>query len=172
MGFTVKINKKQVDDILKKLGSIGKAISQDDADKIGSQVVDNMKTVIARGTSPIAGNGRFEGYKHAGVKNKYPDNQKKKVPEKKSRPVNLFLYGDFIKSLTYKPSKVNGTNITTIYFNNPKSEKKEQGHRDGAGGQPKRPIIPQYNQGETFSKTIENIISRIARAAIKREIDR
>ncbi len=56
--------------------------------RVNQEVVeDQIKTSIARGLSPVKGQGRFEKYKD---KDKYPGKKKG------SRPVNLFLSGDML----------------------------------------------------------------------------
>lgn len=111
-----------------------------------------LKT-IARGVSPITGK-RFDAYKDP---KKYPGN--KKPP----RPVNLKLSGDFLKSLRVKAVNVRRESIDyRVYFNKESSRKKEQGHREGAGGQPKRPIIPIESESYT-----DKIVVALKRAIVK-----
>jgi len=61
--------------------------------EVGQLVVDEMKTFIAAGVSPVRGHKRFENYKDP---DSYPGEQKSK------RPVNLNLSGDMLAALTYK----------------------------------------------------------------------
>mgnify|MGYP000355428565 FL=1 len=133
---------------------------------IGEAVIDEMQVVIAKGISPIKENGRFPAYKWADkkqlarksgskkkeadrfFKNKYPYSAQAKFPGKKERPVNLKLSGDFLKNLK---AKVLNTTLWIGFFEEPWTLY-EQGHREGVGGQPKRPIIP--NGDEELSQTI------------------
>lgn len=118
---------------------------------IGKELVEDFKASIEVGLSPIQGKGRYEGYKNP---TNYPDKIQNKFPNKKRRPVNLILSGDFLRTLIYKISLSN--NSITIGFFDKKSQKKEQGHREGYKGQPSRPIIPEGNE-----KIKSSIISKI-----------
>lgn len=134
---------------------------------VGEAVIDEMLKAIAKGISPIKGRGRFEAYKWAGKKNadrkkgakkksldlkysnKYPYSAQGKFPDKKERPVNLKLSGNFLSNLK---AKILGSSLYVGFFEEPWS-KYEQGHREGAKGQPSRPIIPS-GDGEEFSQSI------------------
>lgn len=100
-----------------------------------------------------------------GAKRGYPYNTKQfKAGTKFLRPVNLFLTGKFLQSLTFTVAKVGkGAKIEIGYFQ-PKQAVKEQGHREGANGQPKRPTLPR--KGESWAQTIQLDIMRILREAI------
>lgn len=92
------------------------------------------------------------------VKKFYPESVAKEFPSKKLRPVNLFLSGKFLESLTFKKIK---DGIELGFFNH--FEEYERGHREGANGQPQRPIVPQDR--EEFSRSImtrlEAILERL-----------
>lgn len=114
------------------------------ATAIGKIAVQGIKEFTEVGTSPIRGKLRFAAYINP---TRYPGNRKPR------RPVNLRLSGDFMDALTYKLSKdSSGYSVNVGYFDT-KNAKKEQGHREGANGQPKRPTIPV--QGEDFNVTIQ-----------------
>ncbi|MBK6381727.1 MAG: hypothetical protein IPF72_19525 [Chitinophagaceae bacterium] len=106
-----------------------------------------MRELIASGNSPIYGKGKFEKYKNP---KRYPG--KKKSHE----PVNLYLSGDFLKSLDYKliPDKI-GFKTKVGYFEEDQLVK-EQGHRKGTNKQPKRPTIPKGRE-----KYVDSIRSAI-----------
>lgn len=150
-------------------------IDRKDTMKIGEAVIDEIKTMASKGISPIKQNGRFPAYKWVGKANaivkvarsltgerkksakqkaanlkkgKYPYSVQRKFPGKRERPVNLFLSGDFLDSLKVIPL----ARGLRIGFFDKLSVKKEQGHREGANGQPKRPILP--TRGEEFSPSI------------------
>lgn len=150
-------------------------IDRRDMQKIGDAAIDEMKNLISKGISPIAGEGRFDAYKWVGkanaankiarslskdrrksarqiakeVKKKgYPYSVRKDFPDKRERPVNLYLSGDFLKNLKATPL-LSGVKIG---FSDSLSSKKEQGHREGVNGQPQRPIIP--NRDEEFNPSI------------------
>jgi hypothetical protein len=145
---------------------------------IGYLMVDEMSQAIEKGLSPIDKQGRFPAYKWAGKKNakkkenrglkgtkkfkrelgkslnqafanKYPYSVKKKFPQKRERPVNLTLSGDFMSNLGVK---VTGRGQFEIGYFERLAALKEQGHREGVNGQPSRPTIPL--RGETFSRSV------------------
>lgn len=137
-------------------------IKQQDLLKVGVAACNRMLELIARGISPIEGKGRFAEYKWAGnlkaikkqlgAKNskkiakaikssKYPYSAMKKYPNKKVRPVNLQLSGEFLNDLQ---PRVQGKELTIGYHG--KSALKESGHREGVNGQPSRPTIPIRNE--------------------------
>lgn len=80
----------------------------------------------------------------------YPYSVQHKYSDKKPRPVNLFLSGKFLESLIYKVNKKELKVV--IQFDDKLSELKEQGHREGVNGQPKRPIFPINS--ESLAKSI------------------
>lgn len=152
-----------------------KSLTRSELMAIGEGTVEEMKKAIAKGISPIAEAGRFPAYKWAGKANdvrkkarggsklkkkaatrlvkdikatKYPYNQRKKYPNKRERPVNIYLSGDMMENL--KPF-VTGL-VLEIGYKDELSAKKEQGHREGVNSQPKRPTIP--NNSEEFSPSI------------------
>lgn len=96
---------------------------------------------IKKGISPITGK-RFPAYKNP---ERYPGKRKPK------RPVNLELTGEFLSALEFTVRSGKNPTITIGFFDKENADK-EKGHREGAGGQPKRPIIP--NSSESFSKKI------------------
>lgn len=133
------------------------------AGKLGSTAVAGMKDLISSGISPIRGGsfgGKFPQYKN---RKKYPGDRKP------ATPVNLNLTGAFLDSLDYEVVQdKNGTYKVIIGFgSNSKSNDKERGHRDGANGQPKRPIIPQTKKREYLAVKIENQLSKILKARLK-----
>lgn len=172
-------------------------IDQKTGDQIGFVAVKEMKALIAKGITPIRGGpvtGKFPPYKaHKAAsgaskiarsltgarKNKakniakdakrgYPYNVQDKFPDKKVTPVNLKLSGDFLDSLTYEWKRLtNKIGRTLIFFNDSYQEDKEYGHRYGANGQPKRPIMPFQNAGEKLAATIDAKIAKILRARLK-----
>lgn len=129
--------------------------------QIGESFRDQMLQRISRGVSPINGKGRFPAYKNP---ENYPDRVRDRFPSKRRRPVNLRLSGEFLKNLDVRV-RVTGSRTTElkIGFFDKESIDKERGHRNGANGQPKRPIIPQGN--ETFVKEMtDNLLEEVADA--------
>lgn len=109
----------------------------------------------------------------SGVSGRYPFTKEAIEAGKKPRPVNLTLHGDFLNALQAKVTGTFGAHgIEVGFFPGWKDDKgveaytKEEGHREGANGQPKRPIIPIGT--EDFAQRIQNIIWEI----IEEEIDR
>lgn len=115
--------------------------------RIGEEVVAEIKRTVAKGISPISGK-RFPAYKNPA---RYPGDRKPK------RPVNLYLTGQMLGALAFRIK--NGA--IDIYLRGAKANAKEQGHRDGANGQPKRPIIPQGD--ETLTRGIQARVRAILR---------
>lgn len=102
------------------------------------------------------------------AKRGYPYSVQGQFPNKRPRPVNLFLSGDFLKSLkryVSGGSRIGERQILEIGFKDEDSVGevsavvKEDGHRTGANGQARRPIIPQGN--ERFAQRIERVIQKI-----------
>lgn len=132
--------------VRKKLGSI---LTPGDSKRIGQYVIDEMRSLIESGVSPIVGagfTGRFPGYKNPA---KYPGTRKS------SSPVNLRLSGQQLGALGSRVSSSKGGNASVVVgYNDSLAKKKEQGHREGVNSQPKRPTIPDTSQGETFHQSI------------------
>lgn len=169
-------------------------MSRSDANTLGKMVVYAMKDLISKGISPIRSVGRFEGYKWAeGAKiarkeaqkiedprlrrafnkdikgqlqQKYPYSQMKKHPDKKVRPVNLKLSGNFLNDLGYKIESGRMGAVAVIQYLTQLSNKKEQGHREGVNGQPSRPTIPRG--GEEPAQSIKEIILGAYRHSVKK----
>lgn len=147
-----------------------KAISDKVKRDCAKTTIEMMKEFIARGSSPIGNRGRFPAYKASRERNRkgYPFNTPQfKRGSKAIRPVNLRLTGAFLASLRLVSLTANGFYVG---FTDAKSKLKERGHREGAGGQPERPIIPSGN--EQFNATIRNEIIRKMREALRAAIQR
>lgn len=93
----------------------------------------------------------------------YPESVRKDFPQKRNRPVNLFLSGRFLKELEARVVQVDKIKIG---FFKSYGQKLEQGHREGANGQPERPIIPLQNS-EEFAKSIVFSTIKVVEDAIK-----
>lgn len=160
-----------------KVENATKFFTADDAAKMGEEVVITMKEMISKGISPIREVGRFPAYKHQRVKGKYPANQKNNYPDKKQRPVNLTLSGEFLSALSSRIIKNNAkgkfpVEVGYILKNKGKvsASKKEEGHREGVNGQPKRPTIPQGD--EQFAAKLQKIIFGAYRESYKRYVNK
>lgn len=155
MPITTKVNKADFAKILERLNVLKSPIDRATASEIGEEVVAEMRDLISKGISPIAGNGRFPRYKDP---KKYPRRQKPNTP------VNLKLSGDFQEALTYSVKSSKSGFKTEIFYGGASVEdKKESGHRKGSDGTSRtsRPTIPQGS--ESFAERIVRIFSRIYR---------
>lgn len=142
-----------------RLGQLGAGMTRTQASAVGKTVVAMMLDLILAGQSPIKGRGAFPKYKNP---KKYPGDLKP------HSPVNLFLSGKFLNSLksqVYQRGK--GYAVEIGYFTK-LSAKKEQGHREGANGQPRRPTIPKLDKRERFTDEIQNAARAIILDAIKK----
>lgn len=144
----------------KAMNDLREAIDEDTAEEVGEVIVKGMKKLIASGTSPIKGVGRFPRYKDP---LKYPGDQKPKTP------VNLKLTGDMLNALSID-TKQTKTQVATEIFYDGEEAKKEQGHREGVNGQPKRPTLPSED-GERFAVSIEKEYLKVYQAAIDKVTD-
>lgn len=105
-----------------------------------------------------------------GIKSRgYPYSVQDKYPDKRPRPVNLFLSGDFLAALEARVTGSAGGFGLEIGFFDSDQAVKEQGHREQAGGQGFRPIIPIDR--EEFALTIQRVIIKIVDQVIDRGLD-
>lgn len=101
------------------------------------------------------------------LKKGYPYNTKQyREGSKRPRPVNLFLTGDFLRALALAVKTVANKAVVEIGWWDPKQAIKEKGHRDGAGGQPKRPTLP--GRGERWAQVIQLDIMKVLREAVSK----
>lgn len=157
--LTVK-NLKVIDGISKDLAKLG--LSKSEVDRVGRNLVVDMLSHVSRGVSPISGKP-FPKYKN---QEKYPGYRKTKV--------DLYNTGEFYNALKYEVSKAGPESTVKVGFFDEKNALKEQGHRDGANDQPKRPIIPLESEKFT-SKIIEsmlNLVKRFLNDEFKKKFDR
>lgn len=159
--FSFKLTQNDLPGLKKRLEDLTRAIDKNTAKKVGRAVIADMKDLIAKGISPIRGEGRFPGYKNT---KKYP------AGKKPNRPVNLKLTGDFLKSLDSEVKSSRTGYDTDVGFFDSDSKDKEEGHREGANGQLKRPIIP--TKSEELAVTIQETISDIYTERILELIDK
>jgi hypothetical protein len=130
-----------------------KRITKASVEAAGKNLVESMRDLISKGISPIRGQGRYPAYLNP---KKYPG---KKKPQ---RPVNLFLTGQQLKSLKARAIRAGkGWAMELGYFNEEASVK-EKGHKEGAGGQPRRPTLPERTSdfAITLQKELQNFLVR------------
>lgn len=165
MKFTGRVDLRAADNLIRKLEELEKPVTQADAKEIGNACLKEMKSLIAKGTSPVRGAGissRFAPYKNP---DKYPGKRKAHVP------VNLRLTGKMLDDLDVSIEKSVSGYAPALGYSSSSEQVKERGHREGANKQPKRPTIPQGRSGETFAPSIQavyisllnSIVNRIAR---------
>lgn len=163
MPLRIKFSQAALKSIVAKAKEMGGSpISAAVAREVGAAVTEEMLSLIAVGQSPIKGSGRFPAYKNP---KKYPGKRKP------ARPVNLSLEGDFLADLSFRPVAGAYGYDTEIFYASELSQKKEQGHRVGVKGQPKRPTLPE-KRGEEFAVRIQAIIKEIYKRRIKTLIDK
>lgn len=203
--FKIRFDKPRFEKLVTRLQRLTKDfINPKTGNDIGVAAVSGMLNLISKGISPIRGgpsDGKFAPYKSVSessrfkklasgattklkktFKNKakearrgYPYSVQGKYPEKKPRPVNLYLTGSFLDALDFVYMGAVGRSIgrTIVYIRDIKDESgvsaktKEYGHRYGANGQPKRPIMPIQDAGEKLAATIDAKIAKILRARLK-----
>ena len=149
-------------------------LSKRDLEDLSDLTIEEMKKAISKGQTTIeGGKRRFPAYKNP---ENYPDKIMKHFPKKRRRPVNLNLSGKFLSKLSSKvETQKRKFGLVTkrrvrIGFFDQLSKKKEQGHREGANGQPKRPIIP--TRSESFSKRILTKVRKEYIKKVKRIFDK
>lgn len=165
--FKGQIDGNAIDAVLQKLDDLQSPLKQSDYTTIGRRVINQMQKLISRGLSPVRGSGlskKFPKYKRQDDPRGYPANVKNRFRSKRQKPVNLKLSGRFLKALKFK-STARGVEIG--YFDK-KQAIKEQGHREGANTQPKRPTIPDAGRKEQFVASIQQEYLKVANAKVRK----
>lgn len=151
----------KLDEVKRLLKESNVRVNQEVAAATRLLIVNLMKDRIAKGLSPIEGRNRFPAYKDT---KKYPGKVKKLYPNKRNRPVNLYLSGDFLKQLRVISASATGRIV--IGFTSKYGRTLEQGHREGANGQRERPIIPEGS--EELAKSIRLAILKLYEQAVRK----
>lgn len=146
----------------------GAHINRATRQEVGRTAERMSKDLIARGTSPVRGVGRFKAYAAQRIdQSKYPNTPtiKRQFPQKKVRPVNLFLSGDYLSEFTYRIVSKG----VELGFISPSrlTRKKFETHNEG-----KHPHVPQRKHLPDRSKNEELAVSimREVRAIVRRRI--
>lgn len=171
-----------------------KIIKKLDHNFIAGEVVGEMKNFITTGVSPVKGVGRFTPYKATRASNEvkqfsktqqssrggyyrrlakvalskynfYPNSVRNKYPSKTITPVNLYLSGEFLNSLTHRALKT-GSEIGHI---NPSARTRNlfEAHNEGLNKNvPQRRYLP-VKRGEKFVVSIMRLIKDLYAANIK-----
>lgn len=162
MPIKVKIDVTEIGSLIERIILLGRGVNKSTADEVGKVIVNKIRSLTAKGISPIKGNARFPAYKNP---KRYPGRKKAK------RPVNLRLSGLFMKSLSFKSKgRGNKSATTDIFYDDKLSDLKESGHREGVNSQPKRPTLPQGD--EKFSRRITDEITKIYKEALEKKISK
>jgi hypothetical protein len=163
---------------------------------VGAKVINMMKEMIAIGLSPVRSYGRFEAYaaqrsaneikRFAVTQSKnnqgyyrklsrqtlkssrlYPNSVKRKYPSKQTRPINLTLSGDYLKTLKHSASRENVKVGHIGVSASSKHGKMFDAHNEGGNQHvPQRKYLPN-GPGEKFVVSIERVIKDIYTKALK-----
>lgn len=127
--------------------------------KLGPPMIESIEKEMSIGKSPVEGQGRYVAYSPTYQSDIRYGTVKKHYPEKRIRPVNLYLSGAMYKSAESKPVD-GGLNISF-------KDKKAEYHNDMGAGKSKviRRMLPTKS-GETFSRTIMQKTLRILQGDI------
>lgn len=167
MPVKVRFEADKLTRFAKKIEALNAVMNDSLAIDLGEFVTREMRSMISKGTSPIQGVGRFPGYKQSYIS--AMENKPLKSFGKKQRPVNLYVTGEFMRSLSYRVQQTrdHGKAVIVGYFVEP-SISKELGHATGANGQLIRGTIP--TSGAEFAVTIQRGIIKRVNEAIRRFI--
>lgn len=147
--------------------------------KIGTSVVRDLKKFISKGRSPIKRGSRFVAYASQRIKEKrnkrkrYPLSVQDEFPDKRVRPVNLKLSGEFLKNLTWWRTRLGGLlkiGMSKSTGRRSRPSKKIlamfKTHNEGTHKDvPQRKFLPT-NRGEQLAVTIERNIKKISEKRI------
>lgn len=131
-------------DLKKELRKIKDPSDRERAAKLaGEEVLKRLKQYVARGESPVSGNGKFKK-----LSENYAEQKKQLVGNKKA---NLSLFGDMMGELDVDFDDES----FTIFIDEPEQMAKAFNHNTG-DTLPKRPFIPndEAKRGKNFKKDI------------------
>lgn len=162
--------------------------------KLGERVLKDIADHISVGKSPVAGQGRYKGYrvdrpgvtgvggltgktkdkkKRRAANNKkdlYPNSVKDKFPGKQKRPVNLELSGDMLKKMNWS-GIIGGVSVGLMRASK-KIRDRFKSHNEGLNEKrnvPRRAILPT-GDGEKFTPFITRRIKSLWLARIRQMI--
>lgn len=116
---------------------IDRFIDGSTANAIGRAIVDEAKTMISEGVSPVRGHGRFERYKD---RKKYPGKLKS------ARPVNLNLTGEMLKGYSFRPVLSNQSLLVGMVKGSVGRKDIAEFHNAGTEHMAMRRFIPQDDE--------------------------
>ena len=123
---------------------------------LGSAVVDEAKSMIASGQSPVKGNGRFQGYSDSylkAIRDRLNASDGKTV-----RPVNLNLSGKMLDAYGYRANS-NSVTVGIMTATNSIENEIAGYHNDGTDKMPQRQLVPK--EGEEWAVKIMRVIKEI-----------
>lgn len=156
LNVKVKINLKKYRTLVRS-----SAVNLEVVNQFRNEVIPMIRDLVATGRSPVAGHGRFEGYKNP---DNYPGKGKNKL--KPRRPVNLYLTGEMMKE--YSAWKVDGATIKLGYDINSSRDLKDKVRANNEGTEhiPERRFIPI--NGEKFTVSVMRVVKNIFTQRLKR----
>jgi hypothetical protein len=172
MARAPKVTVKIPDSLKNKLLGLNKHVATPAfANQLGPIIIQQMKNLIAKGSSPVKGVGRFVAYKGvASIKegksqySVYPYSAMKEYPDKKVRPVNLSLTGAMLSFLSFR---LDGSILEVGILPDAPNKQKVIARVHNTG---ERPDIPQRqfipDDGEEFTVTIMAVIKKLYRKRI------
>lgn len=131
-------------DLKKELRKIKDPSDKERAAKLaGEEVLKRIKQYVARGDSPVAGNGKFKK-----LSKDYAEKKKQLVGNKKA---NLSLFGDMLGELDVDFDDES----LTLFIDEPEQMAKAENHNKGVTI-PKRPFLPddEAKRGKNFKRDI------------------
>lgn len=145
---------------------------------VGRSVVKEMNRMIANGLSPVRGEGRFVRYSDQRGGN-YPSSVRGRFPNKKTRPVNLWLNGWYLSFLTYWFNV--RKKYVAIGFSSKEGTKQPvpgkvrdyfEAHNEGMNRNvPKRKHLPN-DEGDKFAVSVERVYRKFFEQAVKSAINK
>lgn len=129
---------------------------------LGRNIAEKSLALVRVGKSPVKGEGRFKGYA-AQRGGGYPEipGIKKKFPTKKTRPINLFLDGEYLKAITQFKRNKEGDGIDYgLLSGTVLQQKMFETHNEGMHKDvPQRKVVP--TNGDDFVSLIRRKIKDI-----------
>lgn len=126
-------------------------------DEIGKTTVDEMRTFISRGISPVRGERKFKQYKdkekYPGIPNRGPN----RYPQKSATPVNLNLSGEMLDQALGHRANNNSVRVGDVRDSGDVSIRFRVHNTGERSDIPRRKFVP-YERGDRFLVSIEEKI--------------
>lgn len=158
MGSAPKVTVKLSPGLTKKIGALKtEIVNEEFAQIVGSGILNAAKRLIASGTSPVRGFGRFAQYKDS---KSYP------AGKKSATPVNLSLTGTMLSHLNYRRNQ-NKIEFGILPDAPNKVKVIARVHNTGERADiPQRQFIPK--DGQEFVPSIQALIRRLFKERVLR----